>query len=234
MSAEQAMHMAMIAAGPIGNNERDWLRRVETATPACAALLKPGGPADTAAKVLESTAFSATFVGFEVEESSSRLIVSFKSKTTDAKDADADGTESLRTEPMWTGAGRAMRRKVEHLQPGDSVVVHKHVETVDGSKKVRVVVHLEVLGRKPDRTGQSATSRRIESPNEAPVAEREVAATPGDSVRTTRFDALDNKAKVAFMRACRTHEPPIADPFHDEDRLDAVLVLLGKAEKGEL
>lgn len=228
---DQAMHMAVIAAGPIGNNERDWQRRVATAIPACASLLKEGASA-TARMVLDSSSFRAEYVGHELEESSSRLIVSFRSDTTDAKDADADGVETMRSEPMWTQAGRAMRRKIEALQPGDSVVAHKFVEDVDRGKKVRVLVHLEVLGRKR-QVSQPTPSRRVEAPNEPPPEDRREPAGESD-VRTTRFDALDNKTKVAFMKACRNYDPPIPDPFHDDDRLDAVLVLLGKAEKGEL
>lgn len=243
--------LAIAAAGPVGSDQRAWLRKVNELTPVIASLLRTPEqgheedaivPQVTARKVLQARVFKAVFVGFEVEENTKRLLVAFKSDTADDKETDADGLERLRTEPWWTPAGFAMRRRIENLPQGTPCNVFKYVEEIEGGrKKVRVLVHFEAAGKPrtaDDGAGTPAPPSQAARPAQQQAASSQPAAAPqGDSGQhadliATRFDALAPRQRVAFGRLCAGRGiPNFMDPT--DDQLDQVLLALAEIEKNK-
>jgi len=235
--AMEAVRLAVTAAGPISDNDRNWTMKVHEAIPACAALLA-GNAAMVADRVINASVFKAEFVRWELEESTKRLLVFFKSETTDRKDAESDGTESIRTEPSYTPDGAVMQRKVKALTPGDYVVVYKHVEPIDGGrKKVRVLVHLDTIRSTQSQRQNSNVVRRpgrddvLSSPSSqsAGGGDSPPASPPADvsSLNDNQalaeierlFNGLKAPERVAYGRLCRSNgiQDPMCPP---EDRIE--------------
>jgi hypothetical protein len=175
---DDVVRLAIAAAGPVGNNEAAWRHRVDELTPQIAAMFRPPlqgrendamTPAVTARKVLDASVFTGEYVDHALEDSSKRLVVRIKSETTDTKEKESDGTEHIRTEPMWTPYGRLMKSKLDQLVTGQKVTCFKHLEQIDASRKVRVLVHL-VPGKRPEGDQERPT---VEAPpSSAPPAGR--------------------------------------------------------------
>lgn len=243
---DDIVRLAVMAAGPVDGNERAWMGRVYELAPKIAAMFRPPmsghendatTPGVVARKVLDSSVFRAEFVACEMEESSKRLIVSFRSETTNKKDADADGTESLRTEPMWTVSGRHMRKIVEAMVPGQKANVFKHIDTIDGSRKSRVLAHIEPLGKpnssrpaqaqstpptvdsapaaRTDETGEGAASRPASVSSDSPSLEvlwkqiEDVQAEMGPMAKVRAARALREQGVENFITP-ETQERAIA------------------------
>lgn len=181
--ANEVVRLAIAAAGPIAGNEGAWLQRIREATPQIASLLRPplqGQENDpmllpvVARKVLESAVFKAEYLSHSLEESSQRIIVTVRSETTTKSDQNPDGTEDIRTEPMWSPVGRIMRTKLDALVPGQSVMIYKHMEKGTG-KSYRVLAHL-VAGRAPEQQRQQPLQdRRASEPITASAPQAESA-----------------------------------------------------------
>ncbi len=239
-NAMEAVRLAVMAAGPM-TNERSWNMKVHEAIPSCAALLVSGA-AETAEMVLGSSHFRAEYVRSEMEEAkpgnkpSKRMLVWFKSDTTDVKDADDDGTEHLRTEPSYTPAGYLMQKKVSSLSPGQQCVVYKHIQLIDGGrKKVRVLAHLEIIG------GQS----RSVTPDRPPTSVQAPERTAGDAARPaspatsidkqiaeieTRYEKLGPVWRVRFAKQCNIQLGVQAALMPPDDKVDDVLRVLDEIE----
>lgn len=232
--AGEAVRLAVMAAGPIGGNERAWAMRVHAAVPACAALLSSDA-LDVADWVLGATRFRAEFVRHEFNERDKRLYVFFRSETSDSKETESDGTESLRTEPSYTPAGYLMQRKVRELEPGAQCVVYKHIWSEPGGKrKTRVLAHLDVIG------GSSRPQVRPEEPPApAPPADEPPEPTrsqpPGEMAQPDvyeRIEQLSARQKVAVMHACRALKPPVSPPWSaSDDQRVAVFTIIERVEK---
>lgn len=258
----RAVELAIAAAGQVGSNERDWQLRVAKIAPLIATMMRPPQPGHendattpyvTARKVLDATVFRAEYIGFDVEDKTKRLIVKFRSDTSDAKDTESDGTEHMRTEPWWTNAGFVMKRIIENLEPGTPVNVFKHMESFAGTddrgkamqKNSRVLVHLEITG-KPRSDHQSTAPAQSPRPSERPAPQRDAAPTAAPppahhedpshsdhhSVVADRFEALTSRQRVAFGRLCSGMG--LTDFMNPSDEhLDQVLVNMSKIERGE-
>ena len=248
----RAVELAIAAAGAVGSDERGWQLRVARIVPAIATMMRPPQPGHendattpfvTARKVMDSTVFRAEFVSFTVEDKTKRLIVSIRSDTTDAKEAEADGTEQLRTEPWWTNAGFVMRKLIESLEPGTPINVFKHMESFEGTndrggkmtKNSRVLVHLEVAGKpRPDSQTATTPPRQSERPPQQQAPAPAAGVPPSDHVDVIadRFEALTARQRVAFGHLCRGQGlTDFMNPGDDE--LDRVLLYLSKIERGE-
>lgn len=258
--AREVAKLAIMAAGPVGNDERGWNLRVAQFAMQIGALLREPGedyqdlattPTVVARKVLDADVYRGEFVSFSDEEmnKSHRLLVRIKPEHGKQKYLDADGCEWLRTEPRWTPAGFVMQRLIRTLVPTTPVLIYKYVESFtsrgedDEDKKSRVLAHIEVTGRPRD-------PRQSEPRQSAPPAERaptggdaggaqqpSAAAAPpatsnGNPAVTERFNALKPAQQVALARVCRSNG---IDDFiaPEPDNLDKVLVWIGKLEKGE-
>lgn len=235
--------LAIGAAGEC-KDARTFAQRVFELTPVIASLLRPAPdgrendavtPVVTAAKLLGASVFTAEFVGFEPEESSHRLIVKLRSQTANQSETEGDGTEHLRTEPMWTPAGRAIRKIVENLAPGQKVAAHKFIEQIDAQRKVRVLVHIEALGsrpgapRQPDPTTASSSPGAESSPPPDTVSPA-VGASPEVA---ERFDKLNNRQRIALANLCRGRGVANFMQPADEAQTQVVMEAIAQVEQKE-
>lgn len=238
---QRVAELAIMSAGVV-NDERRWNLAVAKNTAMIAAMLREPHdpelattPLVTARKIAESSVFKAEYVGFDVEENTKRLIVKVRSETGDDKERDADGVEEMRTEPWWTDAGFMMKRAIEHLEVGTPINVYKYIEPIDnGRKKVRVLVHFEVIGKPRPAEGSSrpapsaGRAQRAEPPT-PPAAPPPAPGGHADLI-ATRFEALSPRQRVAFGRLCGGQGlTDFMDP--PDEHLDAVLLALSTIEK---
>lgn len=94
--------------------------------------------------VAEAKVFTGTVLGCKKESSSTRGIVTLKTRVSDHH---PDGTEVARTERTDNPAGKAMAQMFRNDLVGHKVVVWVQVEQMAGStNKVRVIRHVEDLG----------------------------------------------------------------------------------------
>lgn len=246
----EVVKLAIAAAGP-ATNQQAWNLKVAELVPQIAMMLRPPAPGKeddattplvTARKLREASVFAAEYVKCSEEEmgNTHRLLVAFRSKTTDDKELDGDGLEWLRTEPSWTNAGYIMQRKIKGLEPGTPVAAFKSVESIPGNKKVRVLVHIEVTGR-PKNAPQgdvagSATARPSSAASGAGRNPSPAGTTPTEAHENPAivepFKKLTTAQQIAYMRSCRGRQ--IAEPMNPgPEDIDAALVLLGKIERHE-
>jgi hypothetical protein len=258
---DDVVRLAIAAAGPVGNNEAAWRHRVDELTPQIAAMFRPPlqgrendamTPAVTARKVLDASVFTGEYVDHALEDSSKRLVVRIKSETTDTKEKESDGTEHIRSEPLWTPYGRLMKSKLDQLVTGQKVTCFKHLEQIDASRKVRVLVHL-VPGKRPEGDQERPT---VEAPpSSAPPAGRAevgsnrrppTSAPPPQPVGSGDAEAdmrnahaveeamkdLPNMQKVAVRAMCQGQKIKNWAMPSDED-LDRVLLIISNIKKGE-
>ena len=154
---------AIASAGPKGNNEGQWLGKVNDAIPSIAAMMNEGSRQwHIATEVLGAAVFVATYVGHEIEESSTRALV--RIDTGKATKNYPDGIEPIRTHRTDGAQGRHMKERLDRLEPGDEIVVWKALEANDdGTEKYRVLVHFQT---RPKRT--DSPSRGTAAPAAAP------------------------------------------------------------------
>src|SRR5690606_32149344 len=104
--------------------------------------------------------------------------------------------QTVRTEPMWSASGRAIRRVIEGLQPGQRVLCYRYTEQIDKKKKMGLLVHIEPLGRPP--AGSPAT--------QTPAADRPAPRPPRGQPQPD-----DHQAPV------RAPQPSAPEPHSPED-----------------
>jgi hypothetical protein len=148
ITVQMAVAAAIASAGPSGANTHDWYKRVMTKIPQAAAWIAAGSrPFELAKQVAEAQHFTGILRGVEIEESSKRGIISLANRNGEI--------EKLRTNPQWSPHGKAIYDALQRVQVGSLIMVWKAIENVQGdaTKKVRVVVHFEVL-RGPEDAAQ--------------------------------------------------------------------------------
>lgn len=140
----QIVFAAVGAAGPVGEDAEAWAGRVLELAAQFTAML---APTSEVSKVIDSVSNSKVFTGtvleIKKEESSTRGLVTLKTKVSEHS---PDGTEQARTERTDTPLGLSMARRVRALV-NHRVVVWVEVQTMKNStNKVRVITHIEDLG----------------------------------------------------------------------------------------
>lgn len=174
---------AAVAAAGNAENITEWKDRVYALVGAIGTMMTPQREPDAlemALWALQSTAFTGTFVKAEYDTKTKRLMVSFKSET-----SEDGGLDVVRTEPDWTPLGAAMQRRVlAELTPGDHCKVFKHIEQVDAKRKVRMLVHFDILRRagsgeasRPAQASAPAVDPRPAPPPEQAPPAREAPVT---------------------------------------------------------
>jgi hypothetical protein len=145
----QVILAAITAAGPIDDT---WHERVKDAARRITVMLADDSPvARTIDQIGASTAFTGVITSVTREASSTRAIVTLRTKATPRN---LSGEESLRTERTDSPDGLAMARRLRALK-GHRVLIWKEVESVRGGDvKVRMVRHVEDLG--PDAEANAA------------------------------------------------------------------------------
>jgi len=222
---------AIAAAGPKGSNEAAWKGKINDAIPHIASMIHDGGRQwKIAEEVLNASVFVATYVGHEVEQSSTRVVVHID--TGKSTKNYPDGIEPIRTHRTDNAQGRNMKRRLDTLQKGDEIVVWKALESVgDGSDahKVRVLVHYETRPKRKDSSagpgegshagdggGSVEQSETRNSDSSGAVAE----STP----LTERFDRLSGPVKVAVVRRFRAGNISFPEPDPaDADRFIGII-----------
>lgn len=251
--------LAIMAAGPVGEDERRWQLRVAQLTMQIGSMLRPPSadyenlastPVVVARKVLDADVYRGEFMGVSDEEMAKthRLLVKVKPEHGKPKYLDKDGCEWLRTEPRWTNAGLVMQNLLKRLQPTTPVLIYKYVEGFtskgqgaddDEDKKSRVLVHIEVVGR--PRSPQAETRQQTVHPTAAGASGSGEAGgggppppspAPSNSAIAERLNALKPQQLIALKNYCVGRGwADWTDP--GPDSIDGVLVALGKIENGE-
>lgn len=191
-SSVQAADLVLTAAsmaGPVGSNRAAWLAKVMSLIPEAGALITEGSrEMELAEHMLDTTRLVTHYGGYEVEETSTRLVISFQNEDgSPALDQDGDH-ETIRSERTDRPTGRAMRQLLDGLQVGQKILVWKHMESNPDHpmKKFRVALHIRPLG-KVLRAADPEPTRS--APTQPPAADA-VPPRPADS------DDLDIPAKI--------------------------------------
>lgn len=195
--------MAVAAAfAYAGETNKGWEERFSKGVLVAAGQMN-GQAAKMAQDVLECAVFKAVYRGYELEESSTRLIVSLESETSAKADQDSDGLERIRTERTDNRWGKMMKAELDRLPEGSTILAFKLIEHMDGrgmKDKVRVLKHFQVLARPESRSGASTPTG---DPAKAAGADRPSApAAPSDL--GVRMSALSGLKAVEFARRCKT------------------------------
>jgi len=145
----QIILAAVAATGPDVANDNSglsWTQRVaETASRVTAMLGEQSEVSRAIAQVEAAKTFPATVVSIRKENSSTRGVVTLRTRPSDRH---PDGCEEARTERTDQPLGRAMAKRLTALR-GHRVMVWIEVEQINGDRKVRVVRWVEDLGVDP-------------------------------------------------------------------------------------
>lgn len=184
-----------------------------------AAGLMNGRIAQAAQDVLDCDVFKADYLGYTLEESSTRLKVRLRSETTAKADAGDDGTEEIRTERTDNMFGQLMRDRLDGLRPGSTILVFKLIEHMDGrgmKDKVRIMKHFEILkhagagaplGAPPPATG-AGTARP------APVASPTIRERLDQLSREDRVE-IGKRARAEGITDAATTDPDQITRLHE-------------------
>lgn len=142
----QIILAAANAAGPVGDDEAAWTERVNEYAAKMVVLMGPHSPVSKTIAAMEASAvFTGVIKGIVKEKSSQRALITIYTRPSENY---PDGMESIRTERLDnpSAGGRALARRV-HSLVGHRVLVWVEKETIrGGTKKVRVLRHIEDLG----------------------------------------------------------------------------------------
>jgi len=139
---------AITASGPCDQENSDaWVASVHDMAARIATMCTP---TSSVSKLVQSVAnskvFTGTVLGITKESSSTRGVVTLKTRPSKFH---PDGTEQARTERTDSAVGLAMARRIRSLV-GHQVVLWVEVEIIsDGGAKVRVIRWVEDLGEAP-------------------------------------------------------------------------------------
>lgn len=233
--ATRAVELAIAAAGKMDSG---WRQRVYENVADISVLL--GEKSDVvpwSERIMGADQFVATFTGFEEEipdgmDKPSRLIVYTQSdkaiNTKAGPRQNLTGEEHVRTDPLWTRPGRLVAQRVRSLPVGSLIKIFKEVEEVDGERKVRVMVHFEILRVPTAGSASSVTPPAVgperreaadpqQRPDQSPEPEPSLSApgTKSDDANLSEieklFNALGPRQRVAYAHWCR--EMGITDPM---------------------
>lgn len=159
----QVITAAATAAGP--SSEPGWAERVADNAVSLVTLASPDSPVSKRMEaVLNAKRFVATLTAVDIEESSTRGVVTLQGKPSSFNET---GVEHARTERTDGNEGAAMVRKLKGLV-GNRVLVYIDVQDIGqgaNARKMRVLVHVDDLG--PDRFAAQAQAKPASRP--APV-----------------------------------------------------------------
>lgn len=142
IDVDKVLAIAMQAVGPVSPAE--WADRVtEMAVEVAVAFGEQSPQRAAVARILEAQVFTGDFLGYHVEESSTRCVVKLGTGVTTKR---PDGIETIRTDRTDTPAGRRMKARLDAIPTHARVVVWKAMETANQETKVRVLAHIAVLG----------------------------------------------------------------------------------------
>lgn len=138
----QIILAATASAGPV--SDPDWTLHVtEAATRITAMLSDTSDVSQAIAQIEAAKVFPAVVESVKREESSTRALVTLKTRPSEHH---PDGLEQARTARTDTRLGLAMAKRLTALR-GHRVMLWVEVEPIgNGTRKVRVIRHVEDLG----------------------------------------------------------------------------------------
>ncbi len=190
--SDEIVRLAVMAAGAV---DRGWDERVVALVPRIASLMReprdeadPTSLVNVARKVSEASVFKAEYRGHEFDENTQRIFVKLHDpKSQDGDYLDADGNQTVRTEPMWSPTGRAMRKTLESMTSGQAAVCYRYTEQIDKKRKMGLLIHLEPLGR-----SRPAEAAQAPPPAAAPAGRTD---TAGDTTPPAVSPSPDGKVE---------------------------------------
>lgn len=233
MSREEDLIPLVIAAAHAAAGKNAKNSEVVELIPSIAAAMSDGSREwKTAAEVLGAAVFTATFVSFQVEESSTRCLVQLD--TGRPSKNYPDGIEPIRSHRTDGPQGRSMQKKLAALSKGDKVLVWKSMDEIADGQKARLLSHIQWIGR-GDTSGQQAT--HTVQPDDGPPVRRGPEQGPpppsenGDTsddvdFAVEQFDALNGKDKAAVAKLAR--EAGIGFPRPAVAEVNQFLAIVGK------
>lgn len=131
------------AAGPDAG-DGNWGIAVSEKAASIAAMVSPHSPVSKlVTDMAEAKAFTATILEVKKEQSSTRALVSLKTRPSEHHPS---GVEPARTDRTDNPSGLALARKMRELKYHRVMVWIAMEEVSGGSRKVRVLRHVEDLG----------------------------------------------------------------------------------------
>ena len=164
--AESLVIAAISASPPCGNDTAAWRNNVEAALAEIHVALNPYGRLMRRALLFADAPkpFWGEYVGYQLEQTSKRLVVSFRH---DRDREHPDGTETIRTDRTDTPAGERMQKRLDRVRPGTVLIVHKIMEPMrdQPGRAVRIMANFEYAPKsaqnseQPANGGQPGTTR---------------------------------------------------------------------------
>lgn len=191
---------AIAAAGPKRGRESQWRNDVtEMIGPVVEMLTDTGSRQwEQAEMMLHAKVFPAIYLGYEIEESSTRCLVQIQTQPSKRY---PDGIEPIRSHRTDDPRGIAMKARLDALKPGCRVLVWKYMDSINDDTKVRLLVHVKWLGS-PDRPAGPPSPQRDGGGDAGAGPSPPAPPAPTDTERTVvdAINDLDNRTKVAVMR----------------------------------
>lgn len=218
-SEDLAPLVVAAASAAAGRMDNKWRSRVmELIPPIAAAMSESSREMKAALEVLEASVFTATFVGFEVEASSTRCLV--RLDTGRPSKNYPDGIEPIRSHRTDNPQGKAMQQKLERLKPGDRVLVWRAMDEIADGQKARLLAHIQYLGGSDPKSEplrhQPGTGHESEV-RQAPAGEARRAPAGDDvALAVQSFEELAPRTKAAAAKALREAGLSFPEPKPDE------------------
>jgi hypothetical protein len=239
LQAQMAVVAGYAYAGQVGGaGEGRWKSRFQEGMIRAAAAMN-GFPAQEAQAVIDAQVFAGEYGGYDLEESSTRLLVKVKSDTGRDKGKDADGYERIRTDRTDGSFGKTIKARLDNVPIGSRIVVWKVLERMknsDDDQKVRVLKHFEIIQLNKDSasrgplpaspSGEGAGAVR-------PLAPAPTTSVPLDEVWSpvlARIRALEPGPLGEFMRQCNQEKLWWKNPPPEDQ--DRIIRILNEKEKG--
>lgn len=188
---------AIMATGPIGPNEPGYKYRdrVHATFLDMVAWLPDLATRSAALHDGEAATFVTFYGGYTVEETSGRAIVVFLEEDgSPAIDRKSKKQESIRTDQLSTPMGRAMRARLDSIEPGQRVVVTKIMEKMAGrDESSRVLASITPIGGAPKNPGRQAApaGEDVPAPPPEPVDPADETEVNSAAVRAKRNKAIE-------------------------------------------
>jgi hypothetical protein len=236
LQAQMAVVAGFAFAGP--GTTYGWRDRFQEGMIRAAAAMN-GFPAQEAQAVIDAQVFAGEYGGYELEASSTRLLVKVKSDTGRDKGKDADGYERIRTDRTDGAFGKRIQQRLDDVPVGSRIVVWKVLEKMKNSEddqKVRVLKHFEVIQLNKDSASRGPLP--ASSPGTGGEAVRPLASPPTPSVPLdevwspvlSRSRALEPGPLGEFVRACAQEKLWWKNPPPEDQ--DRIIRILNEKEKG--
>lgn len=243
LQAQLAVVAGFAYAGQADESSRSvWRNQFQEGMIRAAAAMN-GHLAQEAQSVLDAQVFAGEYGGYDLEESSTRLLVKVKSDTGRDKGKDADGFERIRTDRTDGAFGQSMKRRLDNVPVGSRIVVWKVLERMAKSEddaKVRILKHFEVIqinkdsassGQRPPAapSGEGGGAVRPLAPPPTEV-QSSVAHSAEWSPVLDRIRALEPGPLGQFVRQCQAEKLWWKNPNNTDDE-DRILRILAEKEK---